>query len=220
MTKEEVYKLASINNPIINDNGNRIEFENGDCYAKDSISKLYHKVKPSSGHNNDIIERKVGEVFKYDDGTLLKVIEVKSPYIGGGTCSKECYFYNNVVCSVMCSHRNRNITGQCQYGIRNDKKGIYFKKVVSSKNIKHSTNIFILKLLLKEYNRVYKEIKLTKKTIENYLKDSCGDIESINALKNVYFISLKRKRKEINELAAAIKIQKDNVKKSNYKYCI
>lgn len=46
MTKEEVYKLASINNPIINDNGNRIEFDNGDCYVKDTFIKLYKKVKP------------------------------------------------------------------------------------------------------------------------------------------------------------------------------
>ena len=45
MTKEEVYKLATVENPIINDNGNRIEFANGDMYAKQSITNLYRKVK-------------------------------------------------------------------------------------------------------------------------------------------------------------------------------
>lgn len=45
MTKEEVYKLATVENPIINDNGNRIEFANGEVYAKQSISNLYRKVK-------------------------------------------------------------------------------------------------------------------------------------------------------------------------------
>ena len=45
MTKEEVYKLETAENPIINDNGNRIEFSNGDVYAKKSITNLYRKVK-------------------------------------------------------------------------------------------------------------------------------------------------------------------------------
>lgn len=45
MTKEEVYKLATVENQIINDNGNRIEFANGDVYAKQSITNLYRKVK-------------------------------------------------------------------------------------------------------------------------------------------------------------------------------
>lgn len=45
MTKEEVYRLATINNPITNDNGNRIEFANGEVYAKQSITNLYRKVK-------------------------------------------------------------------------------------------------------------------------------------------------------------------------------
>lgn len=45
MTKEEVYKLATIENPVINDNGNRIEFANGEIYAKQSITNLYRKVK-------------------------------------------------------------------------------------------------------------------------------------------------------------------------------
>lgn len=45
MTKEEVYKLATVENPIINDSGNRIEFANGDVYAKRSITNLYRKVK-------------------------------------------------------------------------------------------------------------------------------------------------------------------------------
>lgn len=45
MTKEEVYQLATSQNPVINDNGNRIEFANGDVYAKQSISNLYRKVK-------------------------------------------------------------------------------------------------------------------------------------------------------------------------------
>ena len=45
MTKEEVYKLATVENPIINDNGNRIEFANGDVYAKQYASCLYRRVK-------------------------------------------------------------------------------------------------------------------------------------------------------------------------------
>ena len=45
MTKEEVYALATDTNPIINDNGNRIEFNNGEVYVKDTFSKLYHKAK-------------------------------------------------------------------------------------------------------------------------------------------------------------------------------
>lgn len=45
MTKEEVYALATVENPIINDSGNKIEFANGDVYAKQSITNLYRKVK-------------------------------------------------------------------------------------------------------------------------------------------------------------------------------
>lgn len=45
MTREEVYKLATIENPVINDNSNRIEFANGEIYAKQSITNLYRKVK-------------------------------------------------------------------------------------------------------------------------------------------------------------------------------
>lgn len=44
MTKEEVYPLATLENPVINDNGNKIEFANGDVYAKQSITNLYRKV--------------------------------------------------------------------------------------------------------------------------------------------------------------------------------
>ena len=45
MTKEEVYNLETVANPIINDNSNRIEFADGDVYAKQSITNLYRKVK-------------------------------------------------------------------------------------------------------------------------------------------------------------------------------
>lgn len=45
MTKEDVYKLATAENPIINDNGNRIEFANGEVYAKQSITGEYRKAK-------------------------------------------------------------------------------------------------------------------------------------------------------------------------------
>ena len=45
MKKEEVYKLATVENPVINDNGNKIEFSNGDVYVKQSIPNLYKKVK-------------------------------------------------------------------------------------------------------------------------------------------------------------------------------
>ncbi len=45
MKKEEVYKLATVENPVINDNGNKIEFSNGDVYVKQSITNLYKKAK-------------------------------------------------------------------------------------------------------------------------------------------------------------------------------
>ena len=45
MTKEEVYKLATIINPITIIVGNRIEFANGEVYVKQSITNLYRKVK-------------------------------------------------------------------------------------------------------------------------------------------------------------------------------
>lgn len=45
MTREEVYNMATVENPILSDNGNRIEFANGDVYAKQSITNLYRKVK-------------------------------------------------------------------------------------------------------------------------------------------------------------------------------
>lgn len=45
MTKEEVYSLATVENPIINDTSNKIEFANGDVYAKQSITGEYRKAK-------------------------------------------------------------------------------------------------------------------------------------------------------------------------------
>lgn len=45
MTKEEVCKLATAENPIINCCGNKIEFANGDVYAKQSITNQYRKMK-------------------------------------------------------------------------------------------------------------------------------------------------------------------------------
>lgn len=45
MTKEEVLKLESEDNRIINCTGNKIEFSNGDVYAMRSPSGLYYKVK-------------------------------------------------------------------------------------------------------------------------------------------------------------------------------
>lgn len=47
MTREEVYALETSENLIINDNGNKIEFTNGDIYVKQSITNLYRKVKIS-----------------------------------------------------------------------------------------------------------------------------------------------------------------------------
>lgn len=44
-SKEEIYAMATVSNPIINDNGNRIEFADGEIYAKDIYRELYHKVK-------------------------------------------------------------------------------------------------------------------------------------------------------------------------------
>lgn len=45
MTKEEVLKLESEDNRIINRTGNKIEFANGDVYVMSSPSRLFYKVK-------------------------------------------------------------------------------------------------------------------------------------------------------------------------------
>lgn len=45
MTKEDVLKLETEENRIINCTSNKIEFANGDVYAMSSPSGLYYKVK-------------------------------------------------------------------------------------------------------------------------------------------------------------------------------
>ena len=46
MTKEEIIKEYEQNGfYLISDGGNKIEFSNGDTYAKDSHTGLYRKVK-------------------------------------------------------------------------------------------------------------------------------------------------------------------------------
>lgn len=45
MKREDVIRLETPENPIINLAGNKIEFANGDVYAKDSLNGLYYKVK-------------------------------------------------------------------------------------------------------------------------------------------------------------------------------
>ena len=45
MTKEDVLKLETEENRIINCTSNKIEFSNGDVYAKRSLIDLYYKVK-------------------------------------------------------------------------------------------------------------------------------------------------------------------------------
>lgn len=45
MTREEVIKLETEENRIINCTANKIEFANGDVYARSSPSGLYYKVK-------------------------------------------------------------------------------------------------------------------------------------------------------------------------------
>lgn len=45
MTKEDVLKLETEENRIINCTSNKIEFSNGDVYTKRSLSDLYYKVK-------------------------------------------------------------------------------------------------------------------------------------------------------------------------------
>lgn len=47
-SKEEIYAMATVANPIINDNGNRIEFANGEIYAKDIFKESYRKVKATA----------------------------------------------------------------------------------------------------------------------------------------------------------------------------
>jgi hypothetical protein len=45
MTENEVLELATLENPIINKTGNKIEFKDGTTYAKDFRTGLYRKVK-------------------------------------------------------------------------------------------------------------------------------------------------------------------------------
>lgn len=45
MKREDIIKMETAENPIINCTGNKIEFANGDVYAKNSIDGLYYKVK-------------------------------------------------------------------------------------------------------------------------------------------------------------------------------
>lgn len=45
MTESQVLELATIENPVINNAGNKIEFKDGTTYAKDIFSGLYRKVK-------------------------------------------------------------------------------------------------------------------------------------------------------------------------------
>lgn len=45
MKREDVIKMETAENPIINLAGNKIEFANGDVYAKNSADGLYYKVK-------------------------------------------------------------------------------------------------------------------------------------------------------------------------------
>lgn len=45
MKREDVIKLETADNRIINCTGNKIEFANGDVYAMSSPSGLYYKVK-------------------------------------------------------------------------------------------------------------------------------------------------------------------------------
>lgn len=45
MTENEVLQLATKENPVINNAGNKIEFKDGTTYAKDFRTGLYKKVK-------------------------------------------------------------------------------------------------------------------------------------------------------------------------------
>lgn len=45
MKKEEVYALATDENCIVIDNGNRIEFADGTIYVKQSGTDLYRKAR-------------------------------------------------------------------------------------------------------------------------------------------------------------------------------
>lgn len=46
MTRENVLSLATAENPVINDAGNKIEFKDGTCYAVCYPSGNFNKVKP------------------------------------------------------------------------------------------------------------------------------------------------------------------------------
>ena len=45
MTRDEVLALATSENPVINNTGNKIEFADGTCYAISLPSNKFHKVK-------------------------------------------------------------------------------------------------------------------------------------------------------------------------------
>lgn len=45
MTESEVMALATAENPVISNAGNKIEFKDGTCYAKRVPEMKYYKVK-------------------------------------------------------------------------------------------------------------------------------------------------------------------------------
>ena len=67
------------------------------------------------------MERKIGEIFNYDNIELI----VRS----GKTCSK-CYFNDSPICK-----KNISITGRCSEAHRTDKETVYFE-VWANKNPK------------------------------------------------------------------------------------
>lgn len=87
------------------------------------------------------------------------------------------------------------------------------------KNTEHSINIFILKLLRKEYNRVFEEIEKKKQRLKDlFCIEKVNENSYVDSLKKIHFIDLKYQRKELNKIAKAIKVQKKNIKMSNIKY--
>jgi hypothetical protein len=45
MTMFEVLNLATLENPVINNNGKKIEFQDGTTYVMDSFTKLFRKAR-------------------------------------------------------------------------------------------------------------------------------------------------------------------------------
>ena len=100
------------------------------------------------------MERKIGEVFKFNDDVKLKVIE-------NNTCGG-CYFYEPDKCDCL-QKRMYDVTGLCSRA-RSDGQDVIFAKIEETMTTPECTRleaqIAVLREVAKEYPR---------KTIENII---------------------------------------------------